>query len=362
MDSQQQAGRFPKITPVAWLSAKDVLGGEASDFTPWLMEPANLEVLGTALKLEDLTAVNVEHNVLGKRLDILASALDENGEEVPVCIENQYGMTDADHLGRLIAYLAQHERGRAVWVVEQAHDAFVAAVRFLNRTSTDDVGFYLVKVLFTHGVDEGYQVHFDVLAAPIAWESPGRRGGAVRPKNQSKVTYLEAIHHAVRPALLAAGFASMNTHARGAYLWIQWPPTLWFRRYARRLDIRVTKDKAIVAVYVSRFDSKAANSAAADVLRKRYEAALATRLPEQSLVDWDIIGSGRRKAIRVELAGAGYVGGDPQEAAAWAVDVCTTWLETMATDPVLDLQVQVEETLPGSGVTDADDETELEDD
>jgi hypothetical protein len=77
--------------------------------------------LGTALRLEDLRAVTTEHNVLGKRLDILAAATDENGEEVAVCIENQYGMSDADHLGRLIAYLPQHDRGRAVWVVEQAH-------------------------------------------------------------------------------------------------------------------------------------------------------------------------------------------------------------------------------------------------
>jgi hypothetical protein len=68
----------------------------------------------------------------------LATATDENGEEIPVCIENQYGVSDGDHLGRLIAYLAQHERGRGVWIVEHAHDAFVAAVRFLNRTSTDD--------------------------------------------------------------------------------------------------------------------------------------------------------------------------------------------------------------------------------
>lgn len=98
---------FPKITPIPWLSAKEVLGGEASDFTPWLQLPDSLEILGAALKLDDLTAIATEHNALGKRLDILARALDEDGEEIPVCIENQYGMSDADHLGRLIAYLAQ---------------------------------------------------------------------------------------------------------------------------------------------------------------------------------------------------------------------------------------------------------------
>ena len=43
--------------------------------------------LGRRLRLEDLTAVAQEHNVSGKRLDILATALDEAGDEVPVCIE-----------------------------------------------------------------------------------------------------------------------------------------------------------------------------------------------------------------------------------------------------------------------------------
>jgi hypothetical protein len=93
------------------LPARNVLGGEASDFTPWLHLQDNLDVLGRALGLDDLTAGSTEHNVLGKRLDILASATDEDGQEVPVCIENQYGTSDASHLGRLVAYLAQQERG-----------------------------------------------------------------------------------------------------------------------------------------------------------------------------------------------------------------------------------------------------------
>ena len=96
-------------------------------------------------------------------------------------------MSDPDHLGRLIAYLAQHERGRAVWVVERAHDAFVAAVPFLNRTSSEDVGYYLVQVRFTHGTSDTYQVLFEVLAAPIALEKGGQETGlSKQPVNTSQ--------------------------------------------------------------------------------------------------------------------------------------------------------------------------------
>lgn len=353
-------GGPPTISAVQWLNAKEVLGGEASDFTPWLVKAPSMEILGTALKLAELSAVKAELNVLGKRLDILASALDENGDEIPVCIENQYGMSDASHLGRLIAYLAHQQKGRAVWIVEQAHEAYVAAVRFLNRTSTEDVGYYLVEVRFTHGAGGSYQVHFEVLAAPIAWERPTGSGGTIRPLNEPKVTYLEAVQEAVKPALLGAGFPSMNTHARGSYLWISWPQTLWFRRFAPRFDIRVTRSTAMVVVYVWTFPTREANSIAMGFLEERYSEALAERVPEGSLITWSAAGSGQREAVRIERSG-GYDGGDPLAAAEWASTLALLWLKLLGDDPIEDLEARVQAALPGQEVAataEADEEPE----
>lgn len=351
----------PEITAVQWLSAKDVLGGEASEFTPWLLRPDSMQILGGALKLEDLSAVTAELNVLGKRLDILATALDENGDEVPVCIENQYGMSDASHLGRLIAYLAHQGKGRAVWVVEQAHDAYVAAVRFLNRTSTDEVGYYLVQVRFTHGAAGSYQVHFEVLAAPIAWERGSKGGGGnAKSLNEGKIAYLEEILEGAKPVLSDAGFPSLNTHARGAYLWINWPTNLWFRRFARRFDIRITRAAVMVVVYVRLLPTREANSIAMGFLEERYGDLIAERIPEGSAVAWSSAGSGRREAVRIELAGAGYEGGDVHAATAWATEVAKLWLELLRTDPIDDLEQRVQAALPGQQVAptidDMDDE------
>lgn len=344
--------QVPIIEPVRWLAAKEVLGGEASDFTPWLQKPDSMQILGDALKLEDLTAVAAEHNVLGKRLDILAQALDENGNEIPVCIENQYGMSDADHLGRLIAYLAQEGRGRAVWVVEQAHDAYVAAVRFLNRTSDAEVGYYLVQVRFTHGASGAYQVHFDVLAAPNAWER-GKSPGGPRIVNQTKVSYLEGIHERVKPTLLGAGFPSLNTHIRGAYLWISWPKDLWFRRFAKRLDIKVNRASTFVAVWSRTFATRQANTEAVRVLKERYSERLAKSLPPGTEVEWFAGGSGRKEVVIARLPGAGYEGGDAEAASTWASAVVLAWLELLRSDPILDLEQQVGNILPE--VSDDDD-------
>lgn len=305
----------PAISAVEWLSAKEVLGGEASDFTPWLLRPESMQILGAALKLDELTPVQGESQVLGKRLDILASALDENGDEIPVCIENQYGMSDADHLGRLVAYLAHQGRGRAVWVVEQAHDAYVAGVRFLNRTSTDDAGYYLVQVRFTHGPAGSYQVHFEVLAAPSAWERTGKVGGlAPKTPNEPKIAYLEAIHEMTKPGLLGAGFASLNTHARGAYLWIRWPTTLWYSRFARRLDIRVTKTEAMVVLYAARLEHRSANTAVMTALNDRYAATVAggSRLGRKSTGSLPDPVAARRCGLRSRVRATTVVTREPR--------------------------------------------------
>jgi hypothetical protein len=67
---------------VQWLNARGLLAGDESDFTPLLQRPESMEILGTALQLDELTAIRAEHNVLGKRLDIPATALDDNSDGV----------------------------------------------------------------------------------------------------------------------------------------------------------------------------------------------------------------------------------------------------------------------------------------
>jgi hypothetical protein len=354
--------RFPTIRAVEWIPAGQVLGGEASDFTPWLQQLHILEILGRALKLEDLTAVATEHNVLGKRLDILASATDEAGEEVPVCIENQYGQSDASHLGRLIAYLAQHERGRAVWIVESAHDAYIAAVRFLNRTSIDDVGYYLVRVLLTHGPEGGYQVHFDVLAAPIAWERRGKTPSAgTAAINPSKVLFLGAVSELAEPQLAALGFSMRNPHARGAYTHVNWPNQLWIGRFSIGLDIRVTRRQAAVAMYLTSFGSNAANTQAAAVLRDHVDSALSGALPPDSVIDWDVNGPGQRKPIVVRLESGGFLDGEPSITAAWAVDVCRAWADVLTTHKIDDFEAAAGSSV-GPGAAIEEDGYELEQD
>src|SRR5271169_3707703 len=87
---------------------------EAANFTPWLAEKANLELLaekiGIPLQLEA-----VEKEVGTFFADILAKEADTGRW---VLIENQITPTDHGHLGQLLTYAAGLEASTIIWIAE----------------------------------------------------------------------------------------------------------------------------------------------------------------------------------------------------------------------------------------------------
>ena len=110
---------------------------EAYDFTQWLQE--NIDVLNTAL---DLNLVNVDREQAAGSFSIDLVAEDEGGGTV--IIENQLEKSNHDHLGKLITYLSSMGAKAAIWIVSDPRPEHVAAVAWLNESSSAD--FYMVKV------------------------------------------------------------------------------------------------------------------------------------------------------------------------------------------------------------------------
>lgn len=125
-------GRFER------LAIRDVWPHEAHSFTRWLFN--NLDVLGDALG-ETLTGVRTEAPTGNFNVDILAR--DHLGRTVVV--ENQFGRSDHDHLGKLLTYTANFEAAAAVWVVEKASSEHKLAVHWLNESSAG-TRFYLLQI------------------------------------------------------------------------------------------------------------------------------------------------------------------------------------------------------------------------
>ena len=109
------------------------------DFSAWLALPENMELLAKAVGI-DILPEETEAAVGKYSADIFAR---EDGSDRKIIIENQYGTTNHDHLGKLITYAAGKEAKVLIWIVEKADDEHRAAVQWMNEHTDADIGFFL---------------------------------------------------------------------------------------------------------------------------------------------------------------------------------------------------------------------------
>ena len=122
------------------LEIQEMWPNEALHFTPWLAK--NLHLLGDAIGME-LELVQREKAVGSLSLDILAK--DANTGNL-VAIENLYGWTDVDHLGRLFIYAAGCNAPVSILIAEELAYEHAQTLHRMNEWTRDDVKFYGVKV------------------------------------------------------------------------------------------------------------------------------------------------------------------------------------------------------------------------
>jgi hypothetical protein len=334
----------PRIRPIGWIDASSVLGHEERGFSAWLAE--NLGLLADALGLPGLTLVERESGVGPYRVDILAVAEDDTDEGLPVAVENQYGGTNHDHLGKLVTYLAGQQRGLGVWISERFSDPHLAAVEFLNRTSDESVGYALVTVKFAPAPDGDFYVDFQVAARPNEWvktvsESSGRQAAPERGE------LLSAVHELVEQPLLDAGWARVSYHRRRPLIWLALPdghplhPASYFTLRAAPDNFRFRN----IAVKVGSFEQSRALVAA---LRDRYDQRLRERLPPGTTVEWCIDTGANQQNDQwyAQHPGGGYNDLEPADAAEWAIAVCTAWLRLLEGDPPVGMVEQAQRSAP----------------
>ena len=114
---------------------------EAQDFTPWLYE--NLECLSEVVGFPILKPTKELHTD-NFFVDIVG-VTGEKDDKI-VVIENQYGNSNHDHLGKLITYAAAKDARYAIWIVETARAEHIQAIRLLNSSNLKSkCGFFLIE-------------------------------------------------------------------------------------------------------------------------------------------------------------------------------------------------------------------------
>jgi len=157
------------ISMLASVDVRTVWPDESSDFTPWLAEPENLTQLGEALGLT-LEPRGTEQTVGSFSADLLCRRLDGGSDEESwVVIENQYGRTNHDHLGKLLTYTAGLNAKTVVWIAEEFRDEHRAALDLLNASTTGDYAYFGVELELLRIDKSKPAPRFNVVVQPNAW-------------------------------------------------------------------------------------------------------------------------------------------------------------------------------------------------
>ena len=152
---------------------------EAEDFTPWLAEEENLELLGQAIQTE-LELVGTEQSVGDFKVDILAKEMDSNQY---VVIENQLEKTNHDHLGKLLTYAAGHSAKTVIWIAEELKEEHRKALDWLNEKTAEGVEFFGLEVELWQIGDSKPAPKFNLVSQPNDWAK-----GVVQSENFSELT------------------------------------------------------------------------------------------------------------------------------------------------------------------------------
>ena len=165
-DPEEAGTRFGQLRPLAASSAEG-WDHEAHDFTPWLAENLDLlgEELGLALRIREREAAVGRYS-----LDLLL----EDAQGRTVIVENQFGQTDHDHLGKLLTYCAGTEADVVVWLSESLTDEHAAALEWLNENTVAGVGFFGVELGLLKIDDSKPAPHFRVVVQPNEWKKRAR--------------------------------------------------------------------------------------------------------------------------------------------------------------------------------------------
>ncbi len=238
-----------KIIPLrkAFSADGQVVGKEATDFTPWLCKDDNLNnYLGEALGMI-LEEPKKEQKVGSFSLDILCKNTKDKSR---VAIENQFGTADHKHLGQLLTYGAGLKTPTMVWIAEDFTEEHLVALKWLNKNTDTKTSFFAVKVQAIKIGDSPTAIVFAVVGKPDGYHIKKNRGKQKAGKGNLTSTQV----------LQESYWQGLKKHLidKGSKLSGQAPkpkPTQWFKigkgGAGIRVKIHIAKGTARLEIYLN---------------------------------------------------------------------------------------------------------------
>lgn len=144
---------------------------EGTDFTPWLAQEENIELLGETIGI-GLEVLNQEEKVGPFRADILCRDIDSGNF---VLIENQLERTDHMHLGQLLTYAAGLNAVTIIWIARRFAEEHRAALDWLNEMTVNTTNFFGIEVELYKIGDSLPAPNFKIVSKPNEWKKLVRK-------------------------------------------------------------------------------------------------------------------------------------------------------------------------------------------
>lgn len=195
--SPKSGDEMPEFGKIKKLNIREIWRHEAHYFTPWLAE--NLDKLGEAVGM-DLELVEKEARVGNFSLDIRAKDL---GTGQNVIIENQFGDTNHEHLGKMLTYAAGFDASKVIWLSENMRDEHRQTIEWLNQRTDTETQFFAIEIEVFKIDDSKPVYNFKLIVFPNEWRKSKKeswkdnlsvKGEAYRAFFQSLIDELRIKH------------------------------------------------------------------------------------------------------------------------------------------------------------------------
>lgn len=227
------------INKISRLPIKDVWKHEDRNLTPWLCE--NIDVISDAIGLQ-LTNPEREQSTGNFNVDIKAE--DENANVV--VIENQYGTSNHDHLGKLITYLTSFEAKTAIWIVEEPKQEHINAINWLNE-GDNNCDFYLLKI---EAICIGDSSPAPLITKIVGPSEESRKLGKIKKEDTERHKRRFAFWSLLLESTKSKGLTSFNTISPTKDSWIAATSgtrglqfTFWVHQSNMRIELRIDRGK-----------------------------------------------------------------------------------------------------------------------
>ena len=174
-------GRLEKV------ELRDFFKDEAKDFTPWLAEEENLQLLGETLGI-DIELEDTEVRIGKFSADIVGIDRSSNRN---IIIENQLEKTNHDHLGKIITYGGGKDAGIVIWICKKIQQEHRKGLDYLNDISTEDYSFFGIEMeLWRIGQSEPAP-KFNIVVSPNEWSKAVKASTSSRTLSDLKILQRE---------------------------------------------------------------------------------------------------------------------------------------------------------------------------